>query len=40
MLCALVGKIIQLYAAGEAPTASMTGALRNMENGFGLSPVA
>lgn len=40
MLCALYGKIVQLYSAGEAPTASMVGALRNMENDFGLSPVA
>lgn len=40
MLCALFGKIVQLYAAGEAPTASMAGALRNMENDFGLTPVA
>lgn len=39
-LCALHGKIVQLYAAGEAPTASMLGTLRNMENDFGLSPVA
>lgn len=40
MLCALHGKIVQLYAAGEAPTASMAGTLRNMENDFGLTPVA
>lgn len=38
--CALHGKIVQLYAAGEAPTASMVGALRNMQNDFGLTPVA
>lgn len=39
-LCALHGKIVQLYAAGEAPTASLIGTLRNLENDFGLSPVA
>lgn len=37
-LCALHGRIVQLYAAGEAPTASMLGTLRNMENDFGLTP--
>lgn len=40
MLCALHGKCVQLYAAGEAPTASMAGTLRNMVNDFGLTPVA
>jgi phage terminase small subunit len=40
MLCALHGKIVQLYAAGEAPTASMAGTLRNLTNDFGLTPVA
>lgn len=40
MLCALHGKIVQLYSAGEAPTASMSGTLRNMHNDFGLTPVA
>ena len=30
----------QLYAAGEAPTASMSGTLRNLQNDFGLTPVA
>ena len=39
-LCALHGKIVQLYAAGEAPTASMAGTLRTMQGDFGLSPVA
>lgn len=39
-LCALHGKCIQLYAAGEAPTASMIGTLRNLQNDFGLTPVA
>lgn len=40
MLCALHGKVVQLYQAGEAPTASMAGTLRNMINDFGLTPVA
>lgn len=39
-LCALHGKIVQLYAAGEAPGASMLGTLRNLHNDFGLSPIA
>ena len=39
-MCALHGKIVQLYAAGESPTASMAGALRVMQGDFGLSPVA
>jgi phage terminase small subunit len=39
-LCALHGKIVQLYAAGEAPGASMIGTLRTLQNDFGLSPVA
>lgn len=38
--CALHGKAIQLYAAGESPTASMLGTLRNMANDFGLTPVS
>ena len=40
MMCALHGKIVQLYAAGEAPTASMAGTLRNMQNDFGVTPVS
>ena len=39
-LCALHGKTVQLYAAGEAPNASMVGQLRNLINDFGLTPVA
>lgn len=39
-LCALHGKIVQLYQAGEAPGASMLGTLRNLHNDFGLSPLA
>lgn len=40
MLCALHGKIVQLYAAGEAPTASMVSTMQSMINDFGLTPVA
>lgn len=39
-LCALHGKIVQLYAAGEAPVASMVSQYRNLINDFGLTPVA
>ncbi len=39
-LCALQGKITQLFHAGETPTASLLGTLRNMQNDFGLAPVA
>lgn len=40
MLCALHGKIVQLYAAGETPTASMIATLRGMQSDFGLSAAA
>lgn len=40
MLCALHGKIVQLYAAGEAPVASMMAQYRGLINDFGLTPVA
>jgi phage terminase small subunit len=40
MLCALHGKIVQLYAAGEAPTGHMIAQWRNITNDFGLTPVA
>ena len=39
-LCALHGKVVQLYAAGEAPVASMVSQLRGLMNDFGLTPVA
>ena len=39
-LCALYGKVVQLYAAGEAPVASMVAQLRALSNDFGLTPVA
>lgn len=39
-LCALHGKVVQLYAAGECPHASMVAQLRGLSNDFGLTPVA
>src|SRR5690625_2717719 len=39
-LCALDGKIKQLYMAGETPTASMVAQLRAYQSEFGLTPVA
>lgn len=39
-LCALHGKIVQLYAAGEAPGASLIGTLRNLHNDFGMTPIS
>lgn len=39
-LCALHGKLVQLWAAGEAPVASMVAQYRNLINDFGLTPVA
>ena len=39
-LCALHGKVVQLYAAGEALVASMVAQLRGLMNDFGLTPVA
>jgi phage terminase small subunit len=40
MLCSLHGKLVQLWAAGEAPVASMVAQYRNLINDFGLTPVA
>ena len=39
-LCALHGEVVQLYAVGEAPVASMVAQLRGLMNDFGLTPVA
>lgn len=39
-LCALHGNIVQLHAAGIAPSASMIGTYRNLANDFGMTPVA
>lgn len=40
MLCSLHGSIVQLYAAGVAPTGHLLAQYRNMANDFGLTPVA
>lgn len=40
MLCAVHGKIVQLYAAGEAPTGHMLAQYRALVNDFGMTPVA
>ena len=40
MMCALHGKIVQMYLAGESPTGSMIAQYRNLANDFGLTPVA
>ncbi len=40
VLCALHGKIVQLYAAGEAPTGHLVAQYRALINDFGLTPVA
>ena len=39
-LCALHGKIVQLYAAGESPSGHMVAQYRALINDFGLTPVA
>lgn len=39
-LCSLHGKLVQLWAAGECPTANMIGQYRGLINDFGLTPVA
>lgn len=39
-LCAIHGKIVQLYAAGTTPTAALIGQLRGLINDFGLTPIA
>ena len=40
VMCALFGKICQLYAAGESPTGHMVAQYRALANDFGLTPVA
>lgn len=39
-LCALHGKLVQIWAAGEVPTGQMQAQYRNLINDFGLTPVA
>ena len=40
VLCALHGKVVQLYSAGESPTGHMLAQYRALTNDFGLTPVA
>lgn len=40
VLCALHGKLVQLWTAGESPTGHMVAQYRNLINDFGLTPVA
>lgn len=40
ILCALHGKLVQLWTAGETPTGAMLAAYRGLTNDFGLTPVA
>ena len=39
-LCALHGKLVQLWAAGESPNGAMLRQYRSLINDFGLTPVA
>lgn len=39
-LCALTGRLIQLWTAGELPTGHLLAQYRNLTNDFGLTPVA
>ena len=39
-LCALHGKIVQLWDAGETPTGNMIAQYRSLTNDFGLTPAA
>ena len=39
-MCALYGKMVQLWRAGETPTGHMVAQYRSLVNDFGLTPVA
>src|SRR4051812_16429845 len=39
-ICALHGKIVQLWSAGETPTGHLLAQYRNLVNDFGIPPVA
>ncbi len=39
-LCAIHGKIVQLWSAGECPSGSLIAQYRNLCNDFGLTPIA
>lgn len=40
LMCAIHGKNVQLFTAGETPTGHMVAQYRNLANDFGLTPVA
>lgn len=40
VLCALHGKLVQLWSAGECPTGHMLAQYRSLINDFGLTPIA
>lgn len=39
-MCALYGKLVQLWRAGETPSGHLMAQYRNLSNDFGLTPVA
>lgn len=39
-MCALHGKLVQLWSAGEAPNSSLLAQYRGLVNDFGLTPAA
>ena len=39
-LCAIHGRLVQLWIAGETPTASLLGQYRGLVNDFGMLPVS
>jgi phage terminase small subunit len=40
MLCAVQGKLVQLWSAGECPSGHLIAQYRNLCNDFGLTPIA
>lgn len=40
MLCAIYGKLVQLWSAGESPSGHLLAQYRNLSNDFGMTPVA
>jgi phage terminase small subunit len=40
MVCALHGKLVQMWASGETPTGHIMAQYRSMVNDFGLTPAA
>ncbi len=39
-LCALFGKLVQLWRAGDTPSGHLMAQYRNLSNDFGLTPIA